>query len=290
MSTLFYDATVFTPNSILERQAVVVSAEGKIAFIGKIEDAPRVDGCHLNLRGKILIPSFTDIHVHGGNGISFGDGDLSEELKNYSQWVARNGVGGFLCSIAAPDHASLVKMIKDYVKALKSESPGAEPLGLHLEGPFINREKKGAFNPAWIRNPSMDEAREYLDLAEGWIFQVTMAPEFAESAAVARLFRQAGVTVALGHSNTDYATASQALRSDFVHVTHTFNAQSSFDHRTPGVFGAVLTSDKITAELIADGIHVHPGAMQVLIRCLGTERVVLVTDAITGAGIARRQL
>lgn len=286
MSTLFYDATVFTPNCVLERQAVVVSKEGKITFIGKIEDAPHVDGLHLNLRGKILAPGFIDIHVHGGNGVTFGIGDPLEEITAYSRWVASHGVGGYLCSIAAPDHQSLVQIIKGYVKALNTGAAGAEPIGLHLEGPFINREKKGAFNPAWIRNPSVDEAQEYVKAGEGWIYQITLAPEFEESAEVARIMRQAGVTVAIGHTNTTYELASQALRGDFTHVTHTFNAQSSFDHRAPGVFGAVLASDAITAELIADGIHVHPGAMKVLIRCLGTERVVLITDAMTGAALA----
>jgi len=114
---------------------------------------------------------------------------------------------------------------------------------------------------------------------------MTMAPELPHANEVARLFRQNGVVVALGHTNTDYETASKALKGDFVHVTHTFNAQSSFDHRAPAVFGAVMSSDNVTAELIADCVHVHPAAMKVLIRSLGTERVVLITDAMTGAGL-----
>ena len=286
MATLFFDATVFTPQSVLERQAVVVSDDGKIAFVGKVEDAPQVNGLHLNLRGRILAPGFIDIHVHGGNGIDFVVGDLSAGLNAYSTWVARNGVTGFLLSIAGPDAPSLTNTTAAYANLLGKEMPGAEPLGLHLEGPFLNREKKGAFDPSWFRPASLEEAQGYLDAGKGWILQMTMAPETPNAAAVARLFRQNGVVVSLGHSNADYETASSALRSDFVHVTHTFNAQSSFDHRTPGVFGAVMSSDYVTAELIGDGVHVHPAAMKVLIRCLGTDRVVLITDAMTGAGLA----
>jgi N-acetylglucosamine-6-phosphate deacetylase len=285
MSTLFYDATVFTPQAELERQAVVVSDDGKIAFVGKVEDAPQVNGPHFNLRGRILTPGFIDVHVHGGFGVGFGIGDLAAGLDKYSEWVASKGVTGFLLSIAAPDAPTFNQMISSYVEILGKDRKGAEPLGLHLEGPFINKEKKGAFNPAWIRSPSLKEAKSYLQAGKGKILQMTLAPELPEADAVAKLFREAGIVIALGHSNADYDTASKALRGNFTHVTHSFNAQSSFDHRAPGVFGAVLTSDHITAELIGDGIHVHPGAMKVLIRCLGTDRVTLITDAIVGAGL-----
>ncbi len=285
MATLFYDATVFTPNLAIERGAVVVSDEGKIAFVGKVEEAPQVTGAHINLRGRILAPGFVDIHVHGGNGISFDDGGLNGGLEAYSKWVALNGVTGFLLSVAGPDAPSLSATISGYAKILGHDIfGGAEPLGLHLEGPFINREKKGAFNPSWIRSPSVEEVQTYLDAGKGWISQMTLAPEMPNAGAVAKILRQAGVVASLGHTNTDYATASQAFQGNFTHVTHTFNAQSSFDHRNPGVFGAILASDHITAELICDGIHVHPAAMKILIRCLGTERLVLITDAIIAAG------
>src|SRR5512135_1626306 len=111
MATLLYDATVFTPHAALERHAVVVSDDGTIAFVGNVEEAPQVNGLHLNLRGRILAPGFIDIHVHGGNGISFGEGDLTAGLDAYSTWVAGNGVTGFLLSIAGPDAPSFTKMI-----------------------------------------------------------------------------------------------------------------------------------------------------------------------------------
>ncbi len=285
MATLFYDATVFTPHLALERGAVVVSDEGKIAFVGKIEEVPQVRGAHINLRGRILAPGFVDIHVHGGHGVYFDNADLPGGLEAYSKWVAGNGVTGFLLSVAGPDAPSLSAKIDGYAKILGRDTfGGAEPLGLHLEGPFINREKKGGFNPTWIRSPSVEEAQAYLDVGNGWIRQMTLAPEIPGAGEVANLLRQAGVVASLGHTNTDFATASQALQGNFSHVTHTFNAQSSFDHRNPGVMGAILASDHITAELIADGIHVHPAAMKVLIRCLGTDRVVLITDAMAAAG------
>lgn len=285
MPTLLYDATVFTPHAALERHAVVVSDEGKIAFVGNIEDAPQVNGPHLSLRGRILAPGFIDIHVHGGHGVSFGDGDLASGMDSYSKWVASNGVTGYLLSIAAPDAPSLVNMIGAYAKIIGKDVRGAEPLGLHLEGPYLNREKKGAFNPAWLRLPSVDEVKAFLEAGEGKIAQMTLAPELPDADKVAGLLRQAGAVPSLGHSAADYETARRALQANFSHVTHAFNAQSTFDHRVPNVFGAVLSSDHITAEMIGDGIHVHPAAMKVLIRCLGTDRVVLITDAMVAAGL-----
>ncbi len=287
MAMIFQQATVYTPLEVLERAAVVVSDEGRITYVGPMEHAPTAQGTRIDLGGRILVPGFMDIHVHGGNGITFEvEGDIPGLLDAYSKWIATAGVTGYLCSIAAPKAEALEQGIRYYVHALKAgPHAGAEALGLHLEGPFLSREKKGAFNPAWLRAPSLEEAEAYLRAGEGWIRQMTLAPELPGAADVARLFRQAGVVVALGHTNADYEAAGAALRGDWTHVTHSFNAQRGFEHRAPGVFGAVLTSDGVTAELIADAIHVHPGAMKVLVRCLGVDRVVLVTDAMAGAGL-----
>jgi N-acetylglucosamine-6-phosphate deacetylase len=172
-----------------------------------------------------------------------------------------------------------------YVQALKDGVPGAEPLGIHLEGPYLNREKKGAFNPAWLRLPSIDEAEAILAAGQGWIRQMTLAPELPGAERIAMRFHEAGVVVSMGHTNSDYDTASAALRGSYTHVTHTFNAQSSFHHREPGAFGAIMASDRVTAELIADTVHAHPAAMKILVRCLGTDRIALITDAMAGAGL-----
>lgn len=286
MATVLHGATLFTPKEIIERGAVIVSDEGKITFVGRETSAPRADGIHIDLGGRILAPGFIDIHVHGGKGVMFEvEGDVRSLLRDYSNWVPSTGVTGFLCSIAAPTGEALVRGIEAYVHALRQGGyPGAEPLGLHLEGPFLNREKKGAFNPAWLRPVSLEEIEACLQAGQGMIRQVTLAPELPGAVAAAERVRNAGAVAALGHTNADYAGASAALRGGWAHVTHTFNAQRGFDHRAPGVFGAVLGSDVVMAELIADTFHVHPGAMKVLVRCLGADRIVLITDAIAGAG------
>jgi N-acetylglucosamine-6-phosphate deacetylase len=286
MPTTLYYATVFTPRAVIERASVVASDDGRIAYLGPMEDAPRVQGLRMDLRGRIVVPGFIDVHVHGAKGITFErPGTTAEDLHAYSEWVSSTGVTGFLCSIAAPDAQAQVQMVRSLADALDAGAPVAEALGLHLEGPFLSKEKKGAFDAAWLRPPATEETEAVLEAGRGWIRQVSLAPELAGAPEVAARFREAGVVVSLGHSNADYATASAALQGSFTHVTHTFNAQRGFHHREPGVFGAVMTSDEVTAELIADTIHVHPGAMKLLVRCLGSDRVVLITDAIAAAGL-----
>lgn len=284
-TTLFY-SNILTPTERIYPGTVVISDEGKIAYVGSMEAAPDTPGKRLDLRNLTVAPGFIDIHVHGGKGITFGEtGNAAEELRAYSEWVVSTGVTAYLCSLAAPNAGALVELVSRYVAAMKAGVPGAEPLGIHLEGPFISKEKKGAFNPDWLRMPSLEEAEAVLAAGEGWIRQVTMAPELPNAEQLASKFREQGVVVSLGHTNSDYETASAALRGAYTHVTHTFNAQSGFHHRKPGVFGAILASDGITAELIADTIHAHPGAMKVLLRCLGSDRVALITDAMSGAGL-----
>jgi len=285
------NARIFTPTEVIERGTVVNCDDGRIAYVGPMKEGPRASGPLYDIHGRIVAPGFVDIHVHGGNGITFGNLDrLAEDLRAYSRWVASRGVTGFLCTVAAPDEKSLLQMVSEYAKTLDAGGmPGAAPLGLHLEGPYLSKAKPGAFNPAWLRDPSLEEAKALLEAGRGWIRQMTLAPELLRAEEVAALLRRAGVVAASGHTNAGYHAASAALQSDFSHVTHTCNAMRGLHHREPGALGAILASDGITAELIADGVHVHPGTMKVLVRCLGTDRVVLITDAMAGAGLGDGQ-
>lgn len=284
MSVIFDHASVVFEGDIHEDYAVLVDDGGKIVYVGPAQGKPSFDGTYVDVAGRFLSPGFIDIHVHGGNGVTFGNGDLQSGLEKYSSWVATHGITNFLCTIAASSSEQLVRMIGEYVRIFSRGLPGARCAGLHLEGPFLNKLKKGAFNPEWLRSPNVREAEETIRAGEGWIKQITIAPELEGADRVAELFSRKGIVVALGHSNTDYETASKALRGEFSHVTHTFNAQSGFSHRSPNVVGAVLTSKHVTAEVISDMVHVHPAAIEMLVKCLGTDRVVLITDAMAAAG------
>jgi N-acetylglucosamine-6-phosphate deacetylase len=288
MAKVWRADALLTPSAMLSPGIVVLGDDGTIAYAGaSCPDGVEAGAVRDLPSGCRIVPGLIDIHTHGGTGITFGRGaDVVEDLRTYSAWVASTGVTGFLCSVAAPDPQALRGMVRTYAAAFEAgDFPGAVPLGLHLEGPYLNPEKRGAFNASWLRGPLLDEIEALIDAGGGWIRQMTLAPELPGAFEVAERLGSAGIVAALGHSNTDYAEASRALRGPFAHVTHTFNAQRGFHHRRPGVLGAVLASDGATAELIADTVHVHPGAMRVLLRCLGPDRVVLITDAMAGAGL-----
>jgi len=285
MKRIFTNCQLILSKEVLPHGAIVIDDQGKIVFSGWESKMPEIEGEKMDLEGRLVSPGFIDIHVHGGNGITFGEGDLAEGLVDYSKWVPSSGVTGFLTSITGSSPEELVEKIQVLVVEFEKGLPGARGLGIHLEGPFMNIEKKGAQNPDWIRNPSLEETEMYLSAGKGWIKQVTIAPELPGAEKVAARFSEAGVTVAIGHSTADYETAVKAMDSYWTLVTHTYNAQTGFHHREPGIVGAVLTSENVTAELIADLVHVHPGAMKALVRCVGSDRVVLVTDAMEAAGL-----
>jgi len=285
MNTILFSCQLITPFETISDGMVAWDTKGKIIYAGSAKEGAHISGKRIDLKGMTAVPGLIDIHVHGGYGIAFGFGDLSKELNKYSEWIAKFGVTGFVLSITGPDHDFILQAIREYIPLFEKEFAGAQPLGLHLEGPFINPQKHGAFNPTWIRLPSREEMSAYLDAGKGWIRQVSLAPEMEGADQIAGLLSSADVCVALAHSNADFETASRALRGKYTHVTHTFNAQTPLHHRKPGVVGAVLSSDKVSAELIADGVHVHPAAMQILTRCLGAKRIVLISDAMPGAGL-----
>lgn len=278
---------VFTPTEEIHECAVVVSDQGKIQYVGPLDGAPAEGGPCLDLQDRILAPGLIDIHRHGGFGVAFGMGDdVEHDLNVFCRHAPIEGITGFLCSLVAPDKESLLDIIKSCVATLERGTEGAEPLGLHLEGPYLNRdEKRGAFSPDWLRDPSVEETAELLEAGRGWIRQMTIDPSLPGADDVAALCSKSGVVAALGHSNMGYEDAEAALNGNFTHVTHTYNCLRELHHREPGALGAVLASDNVTTELIADAYHVHPGAMKILVRCVGVDRIVLVTDSIVGPGI-----
>jgi N-acetylglucosamine-6-phosphate deacetylase len=163
---------------------------------------------------------------------------------------------------------------------------GATVRGFHLEGPYINPVRKGAFPPRWLRAPSVEEYRELYDASGGAIVQMTLAPELPGANELIDAVVSSGAVAAMGHTDATYEQAMDAIERGVTHVTHAFNAMRPFGHRDPGVLAAVMTSDRVTAELIGDGAHVDYAAARVLVRAKGWENVALITDAMPLAGTA----
>ncbi len=240
----------------------------------------------LDATGCTLLPGFVDVHVHGGAGHDTMDA-TPEALVEMARFFARHGVTSFLPTTITAPHEEILRAVANVATTLAAFTdqpwPGARILGLHIEGPYISPHYPGAQPVDFIRPPNLDEFAELI--AAGPVRMITLAPEEAGAEALIALARRHDVTVVWGHTDATYETCLWAAEQGITQATHTYNAMSGLHHRRPGVLGATLTIDSIYAQLIADNIHVHPAAMQVLARCKGVDRTILITDAMRAAGL-----
>lgn len=239
--------------------------------------APRLNGA-----GCVALPGFIDLHIHGSAGHDTMDA-TPDCLPAISRFVARHGVTACTPTTMTAPHAPTLAAVRNVRAALSAPMPGATLLGVHLEGPYISPAFPGAQAKENIRPASLAEFAELL--AAGPVKLITLAPEEPGAALLVDAALAAGVRVVIGHSAAGYEQAIAAVERGVSQATHTFNAMTGLHHRKPGVVGAVLTDDRLFAQLIADTIHVHPAAMAVLARCKGPDRLLLITDAIRAAGL-----
>lgn len=272
---------VVTPERMIEN-GVVLCDQGKLKFIGAAGEAsPEPDAEIIDARGKVVMPGFIDTHFHGSGGDDV-MANGPEGLRRISKNLLRFGTTGFLSTTVAARHRELMQSVEDAIAAEKTDEPGAELLGLHIEGPYINMKFKGA-QPEWgIRDPNFDECHELLNLAAGRIKIMTIAPELPGALEMIAMLAQAGVAASVGHSEADYDTALAAIDAGATRATHLFNAMSAVHHRKPGLAAAVLNEPGICAELICDGVHVNPQMTRLAWRNKGRDALTLITDA-TGA-------
>jgi N-acetylglucosamine-6-phosphate deacetylase len=242
------------------------------------------EGPVFDLAGSLVIPGFIDVHVHGGGGFSLHTTDPNE-IAAYAAWVPSTGTTSFLVAVVGVPGGLPELQLRAAAAAIGAGGPGAERLGIHLEGPFINPLRRGAHDPAWLREPSPQATKSVLDAANGHLRIVTLAPELPGADALQQILLDVGVTVSIGHTDADEAQTREAIRCGARHATHCFNAMRPMLHRDSGPLGAIVGADDVLGELIADNQHVHAAAMRVLIRALGPHRTVVITDAIAAAGL-----
>lgn len=270
---VIFNGKIMTENEILENKAIVF--DEKIVDIidekelGKYEYEEKIDA-----KGNYVLPGFIDIHIHGAGGKDVMDGSI-EALETISKTIAAKGVTGFLATTMTMGKEDILKAFDNVKEGMKKGMSGAKILGIHMEGPFISKEKMGAQNPKYIMKPDYELVKNYLDI----IKIITLAPEEDENYKfIEKIKSNSDVVLSMGHTSASYEQAIEAINKGITHATHTFNAMAPLNHRSPGVVGAVMNSD-ITCELIADCIHVHPGAFNVLLKVKGNDKVVLITDS-----------
>jgi N-acetylglucosamine-6-phosphate deacetylase len=266
-----YNAKIITTAGVLEKHAVVYSDK-----IIAVVPEPALDAYTLtdrmNAGGHYLAPGFIDLHIHGCAGADTMD-VTGDALTVMSRNLPQSGVTAFLPTTMTM-RFELVTAALERVRAQIGHCPGAEILGCHFEGPFINGDYKGAQDAQYITTPSFAKIAGFADV----IKIATIAPELPGSLAFIREAVDHNIVVSIGHSAATYEQALAAIAAGASHVTHMFNAIAAANHRRPGVLGAILDSS-VTCELISDNIHVHPSSQRLLYRLTGGERLILITDA-----------
>jgi N-acetylglucosamine-6-phosphate deacetylase len=281
---------VFTPQREI-RDAVVVVEGSRIAAVGRRDEITvPPDAQKFEARGATLVPGFVDVHVHGAGGHDVMEA-TPDALNKVAEVLARGGTTSFLATTvtAAPDvlcqsAAGIAKLIAAQSQNGSATKQRAENMGIHFEGPFISPERRGVHPAEWIAAPSPALLARMLDAATGTARILTLAPEISGGLGLIDAARKAGIVVAIGHTDATYEQTMDAIGHGASHAAHVFNAMRPFSHRDTGVLGAVLTSSQVTAELIADGVHVDEAAMKLLLSAK-PGKVILVSDGTAATGM-----
>lgn len=243
-----------------------------------------IDAAVRDFGDAVISPGFIDVHVHGANGCDFLDGSY-ESFNEVSKFLAATGTTGFLATTLTASPSTITNAIETFLDAKARHVDGAAPLGVHLEGPFINEDKRGAQNRAFIRKPDPEELREYADRLGPYFKLITLAPELDSDFCTIQFAKSRGAVVSAGHTTSDYDTARLAFDAGVRHVTHLFNAMEPLHHRSPGLVAAALTDQRVSVELIADTIHVHPGVLKTALAAKERSKVTLITDCMRAANL-----
>lgn len=226
-----------------------------------------------------ICPGFIDLHVHGSGGSDIMDGSF-RALEQISRNLARGGTTEFLATTMSSSRDHLIRVIQKAVDYSGKECAGAQMIGIHLEGPFLNQSRRGAQKKEFIRYPDLEEVQAYIKAGRGLIKMITIAPELPGAIEVIRYLKSQGVVISLGHSEASREQIVDACKAGLQHVTHTFNAMTGLHHRNVGTTGAVLSLDQLTADIIPDRFHVHPEIIKILIKVKSINKVIAVTDCI----------
>ncbi len=274
------NALVYTGHRFVPREVYV--EEGRVAQLAEKVNAPA--GCpRLDLGGKRLVPGFIDIHTHGAAGVDVNAATAAQLNGTIGHFFASQGTTGWLCSVLTDTPEQTLWCLDQAKAAMKEEGDWAQLLGVHLEGPFLASQYKGAMPEHLLQKGSAELFAKYEAAGEGAVKYMTVSPEVEGVPAMVRDIA-ARVKVAIGHSGAEYDTAMACIANGAVSATHTFNAMRLFHQHQPAIMGAVLESD-VYCEAICDGRHLHPASVRLLLKCKGWDRVVAVTDSIMAAGL-----
>jgi N-acetylglucosamine-6-phosphate deacetylase len=271
------NAKIFTGTTWLSGYALCIE-NGKIQSIVAEKYLPST--CtQMDMKGKILTAGLLDTQIYGGDGLLFAENLTETALERIETYLMKTGTAGFLITLPSVPFTDIEKAI-EVVRNYLPKSKGAL-LGLHVEGPYLNPEKKGAHRADWIKKPEKNEVKLLMNAAkEGIVRFITVAPEMVETAVI-KQFLEAGIVVSAGHTQASYAQYMVCFAAGIKHVTHLYNAMPQVEGRKPGLMAAIMDAPQVQVSIIADGQHVHFPAFRLAKRVLG-EQLYVITDAVTG--------
>ena len=289
MKTAFTANRLYTPGEEIQNPLLVVE-DGLISEVSS-RSTKEVPG-HASLvdfGDAVLAPGFVDIHMHGGAGLDVMRA-LPSELPRLGRFLTTYGVTGYFpTTVAAPLDATCAALgrLADAIEAAATNANPvqARPLGIHLEGPFLSHKRRGVHPPENLVTPTVEIFDRLWQAARGHVRMLTIAPEIPGAMEVIAEAARRKVCVSIGHSDAEMPIAQDAVNAGARHATHTFNAMRPLDHRDPGIIAEVLTDDRLSADIIVDGIHVAPPIVKLFLQAKGRERAVLITDAISATGM-----
>lgn len=276
---------VFTPDKAFVKGGIILDGD-KIRQVYEEKDAPQLNGDVLDGKGCYAIPGLIDLHFHGCKGDDFCDGDKDAigRIAEYEASVGVTAIAPATMTLPVEELEQILHTAAEYKKETK-DCRKADFLGINMEGPFISPAKKGAQDARNILPCNVEICDRFLKASEGLVKFIGIAPE--ESKHAAEFIREVHerVNVSLAHTNADYDTAMEACRAGANHAVHLYNAMPAFTHRAPGVVGAVFDSKDVMAEIICDGIHIHPSVVRATFQMMGADRMILISDSMRATGM-----
>jgi N-acetylglucosamine-6-phosphate deacetylase len=269
--TVLTGARVVLPDGVVDDGRVTVEARRLVPNDGRPST--------LDLTGHWIVPGFVDLHVHGGGGASFSTQE-PERARTAIATHRAHGTTTMLASTVTGDLADLARQAAVLSELVEQD----ELAGIHFEGPFISPARCGAHKPSLLRDPDPADVRKLVDAARGTARMVTVAPELPGGLDSVRLLAEQGIIAAVGHTDASFETTLRAVEAGATVATHLFNAMPPLLHREPGPVAALLSDERVTIELINDGVHLHRGTLDVAFGRAGADRVVFITDAMDAAG------
>ena len=283
MSTLIKNIRLITPYEVLNGYGVVI--DGRKIINIDLEKNMNADLINETIdgEGKFLSPGFIDIHNHGNSGYDFMDG-TEEAIDKIGQFHLQNGVTSYLGTVLTSKYDDIFNAVHNIANYINKGNL-SEILGIHLEGPFFSVLKKGAQPEEYIKEPELEFIKKIKNISLNKLKMVSIAPEKNGATEIIDYLKFNNITVAMAHSNATYDEAKNGINHGASVTTHLYNGMRDFNHREPGIIGASLTDDRVYCEIIYDRIHLHDGAVLIALKTKGTDKIILVSDAMRASGL-----